>query len=61
MTKLKPCPFCGGEAILETHMNDDFLNSYYRVVCESCGVKTLFIYHREETINFWNRRAYEKH
>ena len=35
--KLKPCPFCGGKAVLE---DLDFEDKEYYVVCEKCGVET---------------------
>ena len=33
---LKPCPFCGGEAVL-------FVENGVQVICLSCGVRTSLI------------------
>ena len=51
--KLKPCPFCGGEA------NIMHMDGYpYWVYCEDCGVKVYGrILDKEESIRAWNRRA----
>lgn len=34
ITQLKPCPFCGGEADIETGLNSAY------VYCRRCGAKT---------------------
>ena len=50
--KLKPCPFCGGEAvILKT-------NEFYRVCCKSCpcDVGRWVCTSESELAEFWNRR-----
>ena len=52
--KLKPCPFCGGEAELgtfSTNSDDKFL-----VECSNCGVATLLYYDTEKATEAWNRR-----
>ncbi len=56
MTKLKPCPFCGGKAILLDA-------SYpYWVVCDDCGARVRG--HRgvgdegiKASIEAWNKRS----
>ena len=50
--KLKPCPFCGGEAHLQNWSDGAY------VWCE-CGVKTETYLHSgtEKAIEAWNRRA----
>ena len=50
--ELKPCPFCGGNAILaEINGTDD-----YYVVCEVCCACTDF-YPKEKAIKAWNSRV----
>ena len=65
-SKLRPCPFCGGKAVL-------FVESGVQVVCLSCGVRTSptadKIYQKgvsqervatssvDKVIEEWNRRA----
>lgn len=56
--KLKPCPFCGGEA----ELNNTF--SVASVRCTFCGAATRLIVrypigeqnHIEKAVNGWNRR-----
>ena len=33
--KLKPCPFCGGKAIIAR-----YIDAYSLVVCENCGAES---------------------
>lgn len=60
MDKLKPCPFCGGKAVLE---HEYATPGYSYIRCKECGVKGLtFIMKFErssdqEAIEAWNRRA----
>lgn len=59
MTELKPCPFCGGEAILSKK------GSYYSIECDKCGCGTKlcgsYMYsnekNRKEAAKRWNRRV----
>lgn len=63
MSKLKPCPFCGGEVIITDE--EDF----YMISCERCGCGVTFSSldgedeimeaSKEETITSWNSRAME--
>ena len=59
MNYLRPCPFCGGKAILE-HDLTGLGASYIR--CEKCGLESVrFIKSFErssdrEVIKYWNRR-----
>ena len=62
--KLKPCPFCGGEAHLIN--NNDYMtahkpNDIYYVMCLNCRAKTNFFYtdDEQEAINAWNTRVKE--
>lgn len=59
-TKLKPCPFCGGEAKLRK-LNKD---RGYFVLCSKCGCRTPYFRYRyapiddlrEDAIDTWNTR-----
>lgn len=55
--KLKPCPFCGGEATLYVG-NFDVVRCVTpcKIVC-LCGVSTGVCRTKEEAIEAWNRRA----
>lgn len=54
MTDLKPCPFCGGAAILYRG-----IKSGYRVQCTNldCRNTTLRIRYKDDAIRRWNRRT----
>ena len=59
MSELKPCPFCGGEAIL---LEDSFWETYNEtgrntVVCNSCGATMLETKERRDVVAAWNERA----
>lgn len=62
--KLKPCPFCGGEAVLKIKGFDIFNNAAF-VTCLSCGVSTRLIPQSSEYVAsqeaaaMWNRRTKE--
>lgn len=57
MPKIKPCPFCGGEGILET------CGEYYNVSCNNrqCGMylinKARSCRTKQQAISAWNRRV----
>ena len=53
--KLKPCPFCGGEAILEIFRG--LKHPSYCIYCSKCGIETLPSKGKKGIINAWNRRA----
>ena len=62
--KLKPCPFCGGKAELETRETVTTHIEYknYRVGCYMCGIYTDWLALDEgkaSTIATWNRRTNE--
>lgn len=49
--ELKPCPFCGGEAIIE----DVVYN--YAVMCTRCRCETRWEPNEDAVIDIWNRRS----
>ncbi len=54
MDELKPCPFCGGKAILQSAPPQD----NYFVSCRKCGATTMkYFPGKEEAAVMWNRRA----
>jgi len=50
MSKLKPCPFCGGEATIQPE------GDYHEIHCEDCGIE-LNRRTYDETVTAWNTRA----
>lgn len=50
--KLKPCPFCGGEAKLKEL---EYLGMF--IVCSKCGAKTSYRLRRSLIVNMWNNRV----
>lgn len=61
MEELKPCPFCGGEAVV--HVNDGV-----KVICRKCGASSkclVDVYSQgrpnggaiKSVVKAWNRRA----
>ena len=61
MEELKPCPFCGGEAVLVEKTSYGG-NIFVRVECKLCGAmagnESISLYHSaaERAIERWNRR-----
>ena len=51
--KLKPCPFCGGEARL---MYKHTEQAYY-IVCKGCRTHTWDCNEADEATSIWNRRV----
>ena len=56
MTRLKPCPFCGGYAIATPTIRTCKTTRRSHVRCAICGVKTI---HKNigDAIDHWNRRT----
>lgn len=60
--KLLPCPFCGGEAFVDTHKfwdveAKDFTVKTYGVRCYECQAGTMQYFRTEEdAIKQWNTR-----
>ena len=58
--KLKPCPFCGGEAVMLTHSFFN-LNETFGVQCAVCEAETNQFYHtKEEAAEAWNRKVQDE-
>ena len=55
MAELKPCPFCGGEAILET-LEGNSPEAYY-VYCPKCNFESGLYSEPDFIVEKWNRRA----
>ena len=57
--KLKPCPFCGSEAMLNCCHSTSKQQLVYYIDCTNayCAVMTKVFYDEEGVINAWNRRA----
>ena len=60
MNELKPCPFCGGKALL-SHDHAGIGASYIR--CEKCGlesirfIRSFEIARDDRAVEYWNRRV----
>ena len=57
--ELKPCPFCGGSAEIETDWDltcDGYEPIGYYVVCDECMNQTATYKDEEDAIEAWNRR-----
>jgi Lar family restriction alleviation protein len=60
-TKLKPCPFCGGEAITKKYYPYDGYqgeSAVYRVYCKNCKAN-IEGHYLEGMIEHWNGRVNE--
>lgn len=59
--ELKPCPFCGGEAVIECD-KEPYGMTYAYAFCKECGAKSkdfcvrYDICAKYEAIKAWNRR-----
>jgi len=53
--KLKPCPFCGGEATCHTQAN--FRASTFAIRCKSCGCFSALYDDFPQAIAAWNART----
>lgn len=64
--KLKPCPFCGGEATLKKTMDEDLWSHnivpYYKVGCSECEIWTEFTCkgYEPSAQETWNKRFEKK-
>lgn len=57
MDKLKPCPFCGGEAVVRGHHNR--FTEWYLCSCPKCHISQTGSEYgfKFEAIEAWNRRV----
>lgn len=56
--ELKPCPFCGGHAVMQTFTAAREETPRYRVKCKSCWCETDWDnFTVESAAEKWNRRA----
>ena len=56
--KLKPCPFCGGEALLDVDYQTPFGNiQLFYVICRSCLAKSRKETRKDIAVEIWNRRT----
>lgn len=53
--ELLPCPFCGGEAVVDKEI--PFLTPTFRVKCSVCGIGTDIHSFKQPSIDAWNRRV----
>ena len=53
--KLKPCPFCGGEAILVKDFSA--FKDWTYVRCQGCGAATSVSGNAFKAIDSWNKRV----
>ena len=54
MSKLKRCPFCGGEAIRKLYSG-----AFYSVKCTKCWTETNTYFGVNDAVDAWNTRANE--
>lgn len=52
---LKPCPFCGGEAILVKDFSS--FKDWTYVRCQECGASVAVVDNPYRAIENWNRRV----
>lgn len=58
--KLRPCPFCGGDAAMQTFTTAMEQKPRYRVLCTGCRISTDWdFWTLEDVSEHWNRRAME--
>ena len=58
--KLKPCPFCGGEAEPKSSVDTFGHEGFFYVLCRKCYARTDHYETGAEVIEAWNRRANEE-
>lgn len=67
MIELKPCPFCGGKPIIDSHETSEIRPNAVRLICTVCGIQTKWYKADvdycalEELKKDWNKRWSKKH
>lgn len=56
MADLKPCPFCGGEAVQKRVEQTILGTEYFSVICTTCHCQTAGNQDIEKSIAIWNTR-----
>ena len=60
MIELKSCPFCGGEAVMESFTTSMEKVPRFRVKCRGCGIALDWDhFEAEKAAERWNRRVKE--
>ena len=57
--ELKPCPFCGGEAVIRTHMGVTYISPIHREKCLGVDTWLKSDLPLKKQVKLWNRRASE--
>ena len=55
--ELKPCPFCGGEAMPVKQIEGRYAIARYSVSCNGCGLVAFYEATEAEAIAAWNTRT----
>lgn len=55
--KLKPCPFCGGEAKLHEAYDIEGNHAVWRILCTECNMVTAYYNTPDCVVDAWNRRS----
>lgn len=55
--KIKPCPFCGGEGVLEWSIDVDDGKRILWIKCKDCDAEADYLYTEAEAIELWNKRV----
>ena len=54
---LKPCPFCGGEAMLTNQLAaDQYGHKLWNVICVKCDNGTMGYWDKKHVVDKWNTR-----
>lgn len=62
MEQLKPCPFCGGNARIETVTTAMEKEPRFRVRCSKCWCETSWdFWSEDDAAEAWNKRGNDKH